>query len=80
MTGFAAEQAQVVVHATLPFFLSEPTIFPKLWSEGRGRLGGLRRGGGWCVPGCTGLAGLGQICGLSGRSSRSFAFITGFVL
>ena len=30
MTGFAAEQAQVVVHATLSFFLSEPTIFPEL--------------------------------------------------
>ena len=61
MTVFAAEQAQVVVHATLSFFLSEPSIFPELWSEGRGRLGGVRRGGGWCVPGCTGLTGLGRV-------------------
>ena len=45
MTRFAPEQAQVVVHVTLPFFLSEPSIFPKLRSEGRGRLGGIRRGG-----------------------------------
>ena len=80
MTGFAAEQAQGVVHATLPFFLSEPSVFPELQSEGGGRLGGVRRGGGRCVPGCTGLTGLRRIRVLSGRSSGSFAFITGFVL
>ena len=80
MTRFATEQTQVVVHATLSFFLSEPSIFPELQSEGRGQLGGVRRGGGWCVPGCTGLTGLGRIRVLSGWSSGSFAFIAGFVL
>ena len=80
MTGFATEQTQVVVHATLSFFLSEPTIFPKLGSEGRGRLGGARCGRGRCVPGCTGLTRLCRIRVQSGRSSGSFAFIAGFVL
>ena len=79
MTGFAAEQTQVVVHAMLSFFLSEPTILPELQSEGS-RLGGVRRSGGWCVPGCSGLTGLGRIHVWSGWSSGSFAFITGFVL
>ena len=80
MTWFTTEQTQVVVHATLSFFLSEPTIFPELRSEGRGRLGGARRGRGRCVPGCTGLTGLWWIRVQSGRSGRSFAFIAGFVL
>ena len=80
MTGFATEQTQVVVHVTLSFFLNESTIFPELRSEGRGRLGGVRRGGGRCVPGCTGLTGLGQIPVRSGRSSGSFALIARFVL
>ena len=72
MTGFATEQTQVVVYAMLSFFLSEPTIFPKLRSEGRGRLGGVRRSGGRCVPGCTRLTRLGRIRVWSGWSSRSF--------
>ena len=80
MSGFATEQTQVVVHVMLSFFLSEPTIFPELRSEGRGWLGGVRRGGGRCVPGCTGLTGLGRIRVRSGWSSGSFAFIAGFVL
>ena len=80
VTGFATEQTQVVVQATLSFFLSEPTIFPELWSEGRGQLGGVRCGGGRCVLGCTGLTGLGRIHVLGGQSSGSFTFITGFVL
>ena len=80
MTGFTAEQAQVVVHATLSFFLSEATIFPELRSKGRGWLGGARHGRGQCVPGCTGLTGLWRIRVWSGRSGGSFAFIAGFVL
>ena len=80
MTGFATEQTQVVVHATLSFFLSEPTIFPKLQSKGRGRLGGARRGRGRCVLGCTGLTRLRRICVRSDQGSGSFAFIAAFVL
>ena len=80
MTGFATEQTQVVVHVTLSFFLSEPTIFPELQSEDRGPLGGVRHSGGRCVPGCTGLTRLGRMCVCSGWSSGGFAFIAGFVL
>ena len=53
MTGFAAEQTQVIVHATLSFFLSEPTIFPELHARVEASLGVLDVVGAgvfWGVP------------------------------
>ena len=55
----------IVIHVVLPFFLSEPSVFSKLRCEGRGWLGGARSGGGRCVLGWTGLAGVAGVLPLS---------------
>ena len=41
MTRFITKETQVIVHVTLPLFLSESANFPKLGSEGRARVGVL---------------------------------------
>ena len=70
MTRFTAEETQVIVHVTLPLFLSESAIFPELGSEGRGRVWGTgqssgdgRVPGGVLLPGFR-LVKAGVIAGL----------------
>ena len=51
----ATEETQVVVHAMLSLFLSEPTIFPELRRKGRGWLWAGQSSRGGSIPGGTGV-------------------------
>ena len=84
MTRLAAEEAQIIIHVMLSFFLSEPTIFPKLQHRGRGWIWSTA----WSSRGesilrGTGVTGFGQILVtvvLVGQSSKSIALIVRLIL
>ena len=81
VTRLATEEAQIIVHVMLSFFLSEPTIFPELQCRSRGwprSTGQSSRGR--SVPRDIGVGQIFVIRVLVGQSSRSLALIIGLIL
>ena len=81
MTRLATEETQIIVHAMLSLFLSEPTIFPELWCRGRGWLWSTSQSSrGESASEGTRVGQIFVTGVLVGQGSRSLALIFGLTL